>query len=136
MSEPAGALANGPESRYVVVALDALLAGDEDRARQALDDGARATSWAAVTHRLDVAGRALAGDEELPGSPRPTVVDTDPESVAAVFDAWLNGTGLSVTVDLTTGDVAPAAPEEQAWLGLVVLGSLLDRSGFPPQVVV
>ena len=55
-------LANGPESRFVVEAIDALLRSDVVAARLALIEGADALGWPAIAHRLDVAGHALAFD--------------------------------------------------------------------------
>lgn len=134
LSEAAGALVNGPESRYVVTALEALLDGDGGAARDALERGAEITGWAAVTHRLDVAGRALVVDD--PDGPVAPVADTEPAVVAAVFDAWARGDGLPVSIDLTTGELGHGSDADRAWMGLGVLASLVERSGFPPQVVV
>ncbi len=135
MSEAAGALVNGPESRFVVAALEALLGGEADVARRALDDGAEATSWAAVAHRLDVAGRALTADDPDAGDHVAADAD-DPQTVVGVFDAWLRGGGLPATIDLTRSQVGIDSERERAWVGLGVLASLVERSGFPPQVVV
>lgn len=134
LSEAAGALVNGPESRHVVAALEALLDGDRDAARHALDHGAEISSWAAVTHRLDVAGRALAADDPAP--PPPPVGEVGAEAAATVFDAWVRGEGLPVSIDLTSDHADPGSSADRAWAGLGVLAALVDRSGFPPQVVV
>jgi hypothetical protein len=146
MSEPGAALTSGPESRYVVDALDSVLDGRCDDARDGLAAGAALTSWADVLHRLDVAGRALAFDAAL--RPCNAVdaagvaalaatcgVDPLPAGISDILDAWCRGEGVSVTIDLTTGEVTTGSEAERAWAATLVLAWLVDRSGFPPQVV-
>lgn len=147
MSETSGALASGPESPFVVDALDSLLDGRGADARHQLAAGAAATSWADVLHRLDVAGRALAFDAALEGCD-PAIdavrvaalaascgVDPLPSGTGHILGAWCRGEGVPVTIDLTTGELDAEAEPDRAWAATVVLAWLVDRSGFPPQVV-
>jgi hypothetical protein len=147
MSDPEGALASGPESPFVVDAVGSILdgAGEEGRARIAA--GAEATSWAAVLHRLDVAGRALAIDAAL----QPSDTGTWTEHVAAlagrahvhplpagipdVLGAWSRGEGVPVSVDLAAESIDTSPEDSRAWAAALVLAWLVERSGFPPQVV-
>ena len=123
----ARALVNGPESRFVIEALEALEDGDDALAEASLAAGAVATSWAAVLRRLDVAGRALLADD-------PDATQQAP--VGVVIERWAAGEGVPASVDLTTGAVDARTDAERAWDGLAALGWLVARSGFPPQVVV
>lgn len=147
MSDAGGALASAPESRVVVDALGSVLDGDGAAARGLLVAGAEVTGWAALLHRLDVAGRALALDAAIAPSAAPAWsvhvaalaasagVDPLPAGTSEVLVAWSQGDGVPVQIDLTT-DVVGAAPEaESAWAAVLVLAWLVDRSGFPPQVV-
>ena len=147
MSEKGAALASGPESRFVVDALDSVLDGRCADAQRLLDAGAAVTSWADVLHRLDVAGRALAFEAAL----RPCDLTADaarvaalagacgvdplPRGTAQVLEAWCRGSGVPVAIDLTTGEVDAVTDAGQAWAATLVLAWLVDRSGFPPQVV-
>ena len=147
MSETGGALASGPESPFVVDALDSVLDGRCADARHELDAGAATTSWADVLHRLDVAGRALAFDAALEGcdplvdSARVAVlaaacgVDPLPPGTGQILGAWCRGDGVPVTIDLTTGELDSEPESDRAWAATLVLAWLVDRSGFPPQVV-
>ena len=45
-------------------------------------------------------------------------------------------TGCPATIDLTSDQVGTDSERERAWVGLEVLAFLVERSGFPPQVVV
>ena len=146
MSETGAALARGPESRYVVDALDSVLDGRCGDARDGLEAGAARTSWADVLHRLDVAGRALAFDAALrPCNAADAAgvaalaatrgVDPLPQGTSETLDAWCRGDGVSVTVDLTTGEVDTEPEADRAWAATIVLAWLVERSGFPPQVV-
>lgn len=147
MSETGGALASGPESRFVVDALDAVLDGDGPAAHAGLAEGASVTSWADVLHRLDVAGRALALDADLdPDDASSWVahvaalagtagVDPLPDGTADVLAAWCRGRGVPVAIDLTTGQVDHGPEPDRAWAAALVLAWLVERSGFPPQVV-
>ena len=146
MSDTGAALASGPESPFVVAAIGSLLDGDADAARSQLAAGATATSWGAVLHRIDVAGRALALDAELHPDHVPTWrtkvadlahdagVDAIPADVGAVLDAWSRGEDVSVVIDLDRGEVTVGG-EPRAWAAGLVLAWLVERSGFPPQVV-
>lgn len=142
-----GALASGPESRFVVDALSSVLDGRGPDALDELVAGADATSWAAVLHRLDVAGRALTLDATLtPDSadvcaPRVAAlaaasgIDRLPRGTHKVLQAWTRGDGVPVAVDLTTGEVDAEPEVDRAWAATLVLAWLVEHSGFPPQVV-
>lgn len=143
----AGALASGPESPYVVDALASVLDGRGDDARHELSAGATRTSWADVLHRLDVAGRALALDAAIEPGEVPTDaarvaalaascgVDPLPAGTGQILAAWCRGDGVPATIDLTTGQVDAVSEADRAWAATLVLAWLVDRSGFPPQVV-
>jgi hypothetical protein len=147
MSGSAGALASGPESRYVVDALTGLLDGSPRAASAQLGAGASATSWASVLHRLDVAGRALALDAGLMPADAPatalrvaalaaaTGVDPLPASIDGVVAAWTRGEGIPVSVDLSGGAVDTLPDDERAFGACLVLAHLVDQAGYPPQVV-
>jgi len=142
-----GTLASGPESRHVVDALGSLLAGAGDDGRRHLEDGARATSWAAVLHRIDVAGRALtldaglapgdagAGAEEVAQLAADAGVARRPPGIEDVLAAWSRGEGVPVAVDLAAGSVDAVPDDERALGACLALAWLVDRSGFPPEVV-
>jgi hypothetical protein len=147
LSDTSGTLASGPESRFVVDALGRLLDGDGSGVRDQLAAGAGATSWAAVLHRLDVAGRALALDagldpadaarwarrgEALATSAR---LDPVPAGLDQVVAAWSSGQGAPACIDLTTEAVDATPEDERALAACTVLAVLVDASGFPPQVV-
>ncbi len=143
-SDPSGSqemLRNGPESSHVVAAVEAALRGDADGATRALADGAATTSWSAVLHRLDVAGRALAADDDpgrQPGSaaaPLCELLDADPDGAEGVRAAWRSGGGVDVAVDLESGRVDLRDEAERARIGLAALADLVERSGFPAEVV-
>lgn len=147
MSETGAALASGSESRFVVEALGSILEGQGSAAREGLVAGAGSTSWAAMLRRLDVAGRALALDAELAPTDVPAWsihvaalaasagVDPLPPGTADVLLAWSRGDGVPVQIDLTTDEVGVAPEGESAWVATLVLACLVERSGFPPQVV-
>ena len=147
MSETGAALASGPESGFVVGALDSVLDGRCADARGQLVAGADVTSWADVLHRLDVAGRALAFDAALQPCDRESDaahvaalaascgVDPLPVGTTAILDAWCQGAGVPVDIDLTTGEVDAVPEPDRAWAATLVLAWLVERSGFPPQVV-
>lgn len=146
MSDTGAALASGPESPFVVAAIGSLLDGDAAGARSQLLSGAAATSWRAVLHRIDVAGRALALDAELHPDHVPTWrtkvvelahdagLDAIPAAVGDVLDAWSRGDDVSVVIDLDRAEVT-VGEDPRAWAAGLVLAWLVDRSGFPPQVV-
>lgn len=147
MSDAGGTLASGPESRFVVDALDAVLAGAGDVGRRHLADGASATGWAAVLHRLDVAGRALSLDAGLRPADAPACaaevadlaagsgVRSLPAGVAEVLAAWSRGRGVPVPIDLLEGSIDVVPEQDRAEAACLALAWLVDRSGFPPQVV-
>lgn len=147
MSGWGGTLASGAESRFVVDALQCLLDGRADQAHRNLDEGAAATSWAAVLHRLDVAGRALALDAGLAPdeAPRTAVrvaalaasvgVDPLPPGIDEVVAAWTRGDGVPVSVDLPAGSLDPVTEDARALGACLVLAWLVDHGGYPPQVV-
>lgn len=139
MSELSGSssrLLNGPESSYVVAAIDALLRHDRVGARVALLDGAEVAGWEAIAHRLDVAGRALAVDAGLRSED-----DTDEIVLLPDLDtsSWVAGDDREAGAVLTrwsspgSGDPLPA---ELVWSSLAVVAWLVDRAGYPAQVVV
>lgn len=142
-----GTVAGGPESRHVVDALGSLLDGDGAHGRRHLRQGAARTSWAAMLHRLDVAGRALALDAGLSPADAGSWareaaelgaaagVDPVPAGIEQVLDAWSRGHGLPVSVDLESREVDGMPDEERAFGACLALAWLVDRSGFPPQVV-
>ena len=147
VSETGSALASGPESRFVVDALDSILDGRCADARRELAAGVAATSWADVLHRLDVAGRALAFDASLDAHDLSTDVarvaalaatcgvDPLPAGTAEILGAWCRGDGVPVSIDLTTEEIDSEPEGDRAWAATLVLAWLVDRSGFPPQVV-
>ena len=147
MSDTGGALVSAPESRFVVDALGSVLEGDAAASRASLAEGAEATSWAAVLRRLDVAGRALTLDAAIaPSGARAwsahvaalaagAGIDPLPSGTVDVLVAWSRGEGVPVQIDLTTDQVGAAPESESAWVAVLVLACLVDRSGFPPQVV-
>lgn len=147
LSDPGGTLASGPESRFVVDALAALLDGRSEAGIAQLRAGAGATSWAAVLHRLDVAGRALTLDAGMaPSDARASTaqvaalasaagIDPLPAGIDEVLAAWSRGDGVPVPIDLPAGEV-DVVPEDVRALGAcLALAWLVERSGFPPEVV-
>lgn len=128
-------LVNGPESRHVVDAVDALLVNDLARARTALEQAADVVGWDAVAHRLDVVGRALAGDAGVGPQAVPPEVDLVPSILATtiteptvdaprVLDRW------------QAGEDTAAATIDDVWPSLAVVAWLVDTAGFPAEVVV
>lgn len=137
MSELSGSeqvMLHGPESGFVVEAVDALLRGDTTAARVALINGAREVGWPAVAHRIDVAGRALAIDAGLSAGTDDVVVlvpddDTDwpagdPVDAAIVLSRWSSG-----------GTTGTDLPLTQLWSALGAVVWLVDRAGYPAEVV-
>ena len=129
-------LHNGPESSYVIDAVDAMLRRDVVAARLALIAGAEATGWEAIAHRLEVAGRALAVDAGLrDGHDADHIVllpDLDTSSwsqvrhdAADVLSRWI--------ADEPDADEAAV---DRVWSALALVTWLVDRAGYPPQVVV
>jgi len=142
-----GTLASGPESHHVVDALGAILDGEGEAARLHLEVGATVTSWATMLHRLDVAGRALALDAGLaPADAGPCALEVAflaigagvrrlPAGIQDALAAWSRGEGLPATVDLATEQI-DLVPDDQRALGAcLAVAWLVDRAGFPPQVV-
>jgi len=142
-----GRLASGPESHHVIDALGAVLDGDGGAGRRHLEIGAVVTSWAAVLHRLDVAGRALALDAGLsPADAAPSAVEVGalaaragidplPAGIEDALDAWSRGLGVPASIDLAAEQVDLVPEEERALGACLALAWLVDRAGFPPQVV-
>ncbi len=134
-------LVNGPESGHVVDAVGALLDGRTWEAREALRTGAESSSWAAVLHRLDVAGRALVSD---------AAADEGADEVVAALAAtegttpadrdllvrWRDGDGIAASIDLLNDEVELTDDHDRAWHALGLLAWLVDRAGFPAEVVV
>ena len=129
-------LMNGPESAFVVEAVDAMLRRDLAAARKALVDGAEVTGWEAIAHRLDVAGHALAIDAGLQD-------DHGNDHIVLLPDldtsAWSTGRDDAIELltrwtsdDFRSDDVAV----DRVWASLAVLTWLVDRAGYPAEVVV
>ena len=126
---------HAPESGFVVDAVDALLRRDTTGARLALLDAAAAVGWPAVAHRLDVAGRALAIDAGLSAGTDDVIVllpddasqwpAGDPADAAVVLSRWSSGS--------TAGT---ALPLDQLWSALGAVTWLVERAGYPAEVVV
>ncbi len=126
----------------MVEAVDALLRSDVVAARLALIEGAEATSWSAIAHRLDVAGHALAVDAGLrvpadaadpaaqdeivllPGLDTSSWAADQSDVAAALIARW--------TADEERADL----PLEQVWSTLVLVSWMVERAGFPAEVVV
>ncbi len=129
-------LANGPESAYVVQAVDAILREDVVSARMALIDAADLVGWAAVAHRLDVVGHALATDAGMTAESIPTEIDLVPEVLASTVQASVAGAHeLLARWCHGTGDV-DALPLDEVWPSLALVAWMVDQAGFPAQVVV
>lgn len=128
-------LENGPETPYVVAAIDALLRADVVGARLALIDGAEVTSWQALAHRLDVAGHALAVDAGLDVSGSDDVVllpGLDTSSWAEHHD----DSAVALIARWTRGDHAGGIPLDHVWPSLSLVAWLVDRAGYPAEVIV
>lgn len=146
MSDTGPALVSGPEAPFVVAAIGSILDGDAAAGHDLLLRGAEATSWPAVLHRLDVAGRALAVDAELHPDHVPTWrtkvaelahdagLDAIPPAVGEVLAAWSRGEDVAVVIDLELAEVQ-VGEDPRAWAAGLVLAWLVERSGFPPEVV-
>lgn len=129
------ALANGPESRFVVAAVNALLDGDVARARLRLIEGADAAGWNAVAHRLDVAGRALAGELGADIGPLLDEVDLVPEVLDTSIGPRREDTP-SVLARWRDPQSGGELSLDQVWPSLAVVAWLVERVGFPAEVVV
>lgn len=147
LSGTGGTLAGGPESRFVVDAIGHVLDGSGTAGRASLGAGAARTSWAAVLHRLDVAGRALALDAGLDPTDAgrwslQVAATADaagcdvPEGVDAVLTAWSAGEGVPVAIDLLADSVHHLPEDDRAFAACLVVAWLVDVSGYPPEVVI
>lgn len=130
----------GIETPHVIDSVDALLAGRAHEARQCLAAAASATSWAAVAHRLEVAGRNIAGEvvsrsalADLEASALAEHVDGSVEP-ADVLAGWWQGHTVA-DIDLHAETVDLSAEQDRIWTALVVVAWAIDRAGFPPQVI-
>ena len=129
-------LRNGPESGFVIDAVDAMLRHDLAAARMALVSGAEATGWEAIAHRLDVAGRALAVDAGLRDGPESDHIVLLPDLDTSAWSEVRHEAG-DILGQWTSGEPAPAEPAvDRVWPSLVLVAWLVDRAGYPPQVVV
>lgn len=144
-SAPGSPLANGPESRFVVEAIDAILRDDVVAARVALIEAAHLVGWPAVAHRLDVAGRALAVDAGFDGPDlaHPERVDAfpshDPDLDLAELDSMARDHGASHASDVYERWSAGAdddLPVAEVWASLNVVAWLVAQAGYPAEVVV
>ena len=129
-------LRNGPESGFVVDAVDALLRHDAAAARMALISGAEATGWEAIAHRLDVAGRALAVDAGLRDGPESDHVVLLPDLDTSAWSEVHHDAG-DILSQWTSGEPAPTEPPvDRVWPSLLLVAWLVDRAGYPAEVVV
>ncbi len=130
---------SGPETPFVVGAVAHLLDGDLVRARMALLRGADAVGWHAIALRLDVAGHALLVDAGL-WDPPDAAGDGSARRGDIVLlpgldtSTWSVDEAADVLERWTTGTTAPA-PLNRIWTSLGVVAWLIDRAGYPPEVV-
>jgi hypothetical protein len=131
-------LVNRPASAFVVDAVAALLRDDVGGARMCLIQGAARVGLPAIAHRLDVAGRALAVDAGL-------LEDDDRDAEPPIVllpgldtSAWAAGHEDDVAAVLTrwSGGADDDLPVDRIWPSLAVVAWLVDRAGYPPEVVV
>ncbi len=139
-------LASGPETPFVVDAVAGLLRGDRVAARIALLEGAEVAGWSAIAHRLDIAGRALAIDAGLWDPPGPAGNGSAQRGDIVVLpgldtsSGFTDGVGAPVAAAAevihlwTTGD-GSALPLDRIWPSLTVVAWLVERAGYPPEVV-
>ncbi len=139
-------LVSGPETPFVVDAVDGLLRGDRVAARVALLEGAEVAGWSAIAHRLDVVGRALAVDAGLwdPSDPagdgsaqRGDIVVLPGLDTSSVFADDVDAPEFAAAEVIhlwTTGD-GSALPLDRIWPSLTVVAWLVERAGYPPEVV-
>lgn len=129
---------NGPESPFVVDAIDAMLRDDLTAARDALLRAADVAGWRAVAHRIDVAGRALTLDAGYTPDTVPEELDLVPEVIATTLrrtDADVPELlGRWCEPDTQTTATSPSV--EAVWPSLAMLAWLVDQAGFPAEVVV
>ena len=134
-------LVSGPETPYVVDAVDGLLRGDRLAARLALLAGAEVAGWSAIAHRLDVAGRALAVDAGLWDPPDTTGGGSAQRGDIVVLPGLDTSTGFAdeaataEVIDRWTSGAESSLPLDRIWPSLAVVAWLVDRAGYPPQVV-
>lgn len=129
-------LENGPESRFVVWAVDAILRSDIVVARLALIEAAELVGWRAVAHRLDVVGHALAADAGLTEDTVPDEIDLASEVMATTIGTSDVGTRhLLARWCHGPGDVGEL-PLDEVWPSLALVAWLVDVAGYPAEVVV
>ncbi|WP_436794344.1 hypothetical protein [Actinospongicola halichondriae] len=129
-------LENGPESRFVVQAIDAILRADIVSARLALIDAADLVGWAAVAHRLDVVGHALAADAGMTEGSVPDEIDLVPEVIASTLASSTTGTHDLLARWCHGVDDVDALPLDEVWPSLALVAWMVDRAGYPAEVVV
>lgn len=141
----------GPETRFVIDAVDALMRSDVVGARLALIEGADATSWSAIAHRLDVVGHALAVDAGLRSGDNGVDADhpADKDGAPAALDEILLLPGLDTSSwavphtefaealirRWSTESDRNDLPLDRVWSTLAVVTWLVERGGYPAQVV-
>lgn len=124
----------------MVDSVDSLLRGDVRAARATLIAGGEAVGWEAIGHRLDVVGRALAFD---------ACNDFGDETGAFRLVAEVNAWSDDTTIDLIdVPDILdrwcepvrdgepPSTPSHQIWTALALVSWLVERAGYPAEVVV
>ncbi len=131
----AAPLTNGPESRFVVDAIDALLHGDVAAARLALLACADDVGWPAIAHRLEVAGRALTVDAGFTLESLPAEIDLVPEVLHSVLDPLRDAAPRVLARWSDPDGPAPTALDD-VWPSLAVVAWLIDTAGYPGEVVV
>lgn len=129
-------LENGPESKFVVRAIDAILRSDIVAARMALIDAAEIVGWPAIAHRLDVVGHALLADVGMTEETVPLEIDLVPEAVAATVETSGAGAHDLLARWCHGVDEVDALPLDEVWPSLALLAWLVDQAGFPAEVVV
>lgn len=129
-------LENGPESRYVVRAIDAILQADIVRARMALIEAADEVGWLAVAHRLDVVGHALLADSGMTADTIPDEIDIEPAVIAATLETSHAGAHELLARWCHGTDEVDDLPIDEVWPSLALVAWLVDRAGFPAEVVV
>lgn len=100
-----------PERAHLVTAIGAILVDDPLGAAVALQAAIDASSWEAVDHRIAVAVRALTVDADL--------------------EPWLGPQPDAATGELDDVEEAWA----DLWTRLHAVADLVDRAGYPPEVL-
>lgn len=153
MSEQRSTLVSGPETGLVVDAvrsvLEALGGGAGTHAAAALDRAIAEVGAAAVVHHLDVAGRALARDlAQTVDDDRDCGIDwaavaaslpsagIGAEDLRAIVHGWIDGAGLTVTIDLVADELDLRDGHGRTLAALVAVAALVQAAGFPPEVVI